>query len=84
MFENKEYCVINGPSEHPKQELEKKVVEFGGTIVQNPGECHLSFQPVLHSWYSRSCVMCHSSQCSTAGIAGAVSFAIPASAPQLV
>ncbi|XP_041359150.1 DNA ligase 4-like [Gigantopelta aegis] len=37
MFENKEFCVINGPLDHPKHELEKKVVEFGGTIVQNPG-----------------------------------------------
>lgn len=37
MLEGKEICVINGPSSCPKQELEKKIVECGGKIVQNPG-----------------------------------------------
>ncbi|XP_005097120.1 DNA ligase 4 [Aplysia californica] len=36
VLEGKEFCVINGPSSFPKQELEKKIVEFGGTVVQNP------------------------------------------------
>ena len=38
MLEGHEICVINGPSSCPKQELEKKVVECGGKIVQNPGK----------------------------------------------
>lgn len=33
----KSFCVINGPPEFPKPEIEKKVVELGGTVVQNPG-----------------------------------------------
>ncbi|ESP05690.1 hypothetical protein LOTGIDRAFT_181463 [Lottia gigantea] len=37
MLENKEICVINGSEDWPKPELEKKIVEYGGTIVQNPG-----------------------------------------------
>lgn len=38
MLAGKEVCVINGSAAHPKSDLEKKVVEFGGTIVQNPGD----------------------------------------------
>lgn len=38
MLAGKEVCVINGSAAHPKSDLEKKVVEFGGTIVQNPGK----------------------------------------------
>ncbi|XP_060566406.1 DNA ligase 4-like [Ruditapes philippinarum] len=37
LLEGKEICVINGPSSCPKQELEKKIVECGGSVVQNPG-----------------------------------------------
>ncbi|KAL3869402.1 hypothetical protein ACJMK2_042087 [Sinanodonta woodiana] len=37
VFEGKEFCIINGPQVCSKQDLEKKVVEFGGTVVQNPG-----------------------------------------------
>ena len=33
----KEFCVINGKGEYSKQELEKKIVEIGGCVVQNPG-----------------------------------------------
>ncbi|XP_071941905.1 DNA ligase 4-like [Antedon mediterranea] len=36
MFEDIEFCIFNGPSDCPKTELEKKVVEHGGTITQNP------------------------------------------------
>ena len=38
MLQGKEFCVINGPSTCPKQELEKRVVELGGVVVQNPGK----------------------------------------------
>ena len=37
MLQGKELCVINGSAAHSKSDLEKKIVEFGGTIVQNPG-----------------------------------------------
>uniref|UniRef100_A0A2C9JHQ7 DNA ligase n=1 Tax=Biomphalaria glabrata TaxID=6526 RepID=A0A2C9JHQ7_BIOGL len=32
----KEFCVIDGPSNFPKQELETNIVQLGGTVVQNP------------------------------------------------
>ena len=38
MLAGKEICVVNGTHSHSKSDLEKKVIEFGGTIVQNPGE----------------------------------------------
>ncbi len=37
MLSGREICVINGPTSYPKSTLEKKIIEFGGTIVQNPG-----------------------------------------------
>lgn len=37
MFEDVEFCVINGTEEHPKAELEKGVARCGGIVVQNPG-----------------------------------------------
>lgn len=37
MLEERELCIVNGPPGHPKQELEKKIVECGGAVVQNPG-----------------------------------------------
>ena len=37
MLKDKEICVINGSTKHPKADLEKKVLECGGTIVQHPG-----------------------------------------------
>ena len=37
MLEGKEICVVNGPASHPKAALEKTIIEFGGTIAQNPG-----------------------------------------------
>ncbi|CAH1773972.1 unnamed protein product [Owenia fusiformis] len=36
MFAGKEFSVINGSAKYSKQSLEKKIVEYGGTIVQNP------------------------------------------------
>ncbi|XP_067298822.1 DNA ligase 4 [Pseudorasbora parva] len=38
MFEDVEFCVINGNDEHPKAELEKGVARCGGIVVQNPGK----------------------------------------------
>ncbi|KAL2088065.1 hypothetical protein ACEWY4_016893 [Coilia grayii] len=37
MFEDVEFCVINGSEKHSKAELEKSVARCGGIIVQNPG-----------------------------------------------
>ena len=39
MLAGKEICVVNGTATHTKSDLEKKIIEFGGTIVQNPGQC---------------------------------------------
>lgn len=37
MFEDVEFCVINGTEAHPKAELERGVASCGGIVVQNPG-----------------------------------------------
>ncbi|CAH1249356.1 LIG4 [Branchiostoma lanceolatum] len=37
IFEDREFCIINGPPEHGKADLERKVVAYGGTVVQAPG-----------------------------------------------
>ncbi|XP_069746724.1 DNA ligase 4 [Narcine bancroftii] len=37
IFEDVEFCVLNGLGHHPKSELEKGIAECGGLIVQNPG-----------------------------------------------
>ncbi|XP_030210368.1 DNA ligase 4 [Gadus morhua] len=37
MFEEVEFCVLNGSEEDPKAELEKGVARCGGVVVQNPG-----------------------------------------------
>ncbi|XP_029524577.1 DNA ligase 4 [Oncorhynchus nerka] len=37
MFEDVEFCVMNGNEAHPKAELEKAVARCGGIVVQNPG-----------------------------------------------
>ncbi|XP_071117642.1 DNA ligase 4-like [Haliotis cracherodii] len=50
LLEGKEFCVINGPSDFTKHDMEKKVVEFGGTIVQNPGSstfCVLAYKVIV-------------------------------------
>ena len=38
LLSGKEVCVMNGPADLPKAEMEQKVVEMGGTFVQNPGQ----------------------------------------------
>ncbi|KAM9820546.1 DNA ligase 4 [Neosynchiropus ocellatus] len=37
MFEDVEFCILNGTDEHPKSELERGVVRCGGIVVQNAG-----------------------------------------------
>ncbi|XP_040043330.2 DNA ligase 4 [Gasterosteus aculeatus] len=37
MFEEVEFCILNGTADHPKAELEKGVARCGGFVVQNPG-----------------------------------------------
>jgi DNA ligase-4 len=38
IFKGKEFCVINGTNKYDKQQLEKKIAEFGGSLVQNPDQ----------------------------------------------
>ncbi|XP_006894678.1 PREDICTED: DNA ligase 4 [Elephantulus edwardii] len=37
VFENIEFCVMSGMDGHSKPDLENRIAEFGGYIVQNPG-----------------------------------------------
>ncbi|XP_031147734.1 DNA ligase 4 [Sander lucioperca] len=37
MFEDVEFCILNGTEDHPKAELEKGVASCGGVVVQNAG-----------------------------------------------
>lgn len=38
IFENKEFCVLTDAGHsYTKNDLEKKIQQHGGTIVQNPG-----------------------------------------------
>ncbi|KAM9766683.1 DNA ligase 4 isoform 2-T4 [Menidia menidia] len=37
MFQDVEFCILNGTEEHPKAELERGVARCGGLLVQNPG-----------------------------------------------
>ncbi|RDD46321.1 DNA ligase 4 [Trichoplax sp. H2] len=37
VFSGKEFCVVSGPKHNPKASVEKRIVENGGTFVQNPG-----------------------------------------------
>ncbi|XP_008581572.1 PREDICTED: DNA ligase 4 isoform X2 [Galeopterus variegatus] len=37
IFEDVEFCVMSGTDGHPKPDLENRIAEFGGYIVQNPG-----------------------------------------------
>ncbi|XP_024434710.2 DNA ligase 4 [Desmodus rotundus] len=37
IFEDVEFCVMSGINSHPKPDLENRIAEFGGYIVQNPG-----------------------------------------------
>ncbi|KAG7463404.1 hypothetical protein MATL_G00176210 [Megalops atlanticus] len=38
IFEDVEFCILNGSEEHSKADLEKGVARFGGIVVQNPGK----------------------------------------------
>lgn len=38
MFEDKEFCVLNDCEMMSKNEIEKKIHEYGGRVVQNPGK----------------------------------------------
>ena len=38
IFKNKEFCVINGTDKYDKNQLEKKIAELGGLLVQNPDQ----------------------------------------------
>ncbi|XP_065052274.1 DNA ligase 4-like [Rhopilema esculentum] len=38
LFEDHEFCVMNGSSEHSKHDLEKRIAEHGGKFVQNAGK----------------------------------------------
>ncbi|KAG2456580.1 DNA ligase 4 [Polypterus senegalus] len=38
IFEDVEFCIMSGNSEHSKAELEKAVAQYGGIVVQNPGK----------------------------------------------
>ncbi|XP_077585084.1 DNA ligase 4 [Stigmatopora nigra] len=37
MFDDVEFCILNGTEDHPKAVLEKGVAKCGGIVVQNPG-----------------------------------------------
>ncbi|KAL6061109.1 hypothetical protein STEG23_032481 [Scotinomys teguina] len=37
VFEDVEFCVMSGLDGYPKSDLENRIAEFGGYIVQNPG-----------------------------------------------
>ncbi|XP_060868826.1 DNA ligase 4 isoform X1 [Metopolophium dirhodum] len=37
MFEDKEFCILNDSETLNKSEIEKKILEYGGRVVQNPG-----------------------------------------------
>lgn len=37
VFEDVEFCVMSGVAGHPKPDLENRIAELGGYIVQNPG-----------------------------------------------
>lgn len=37
VFKDVEFCVMSGTDGHPKAELENRIAELGGYIVQNPG-----------------------------------------------
>jgi DNA ligase-4 len=37
LLEGKEFCVLTDWEEHTKQDIETKIVQNGGTVVQNTG-----------------------------------------------
>ncbi|XP_061780188.1 DNA ligase 4 [Nerophis lumbriciformis] len=38
IFQDLEFCILNGTQDHPKAKLEKGLASCGGTVVQNPGQ----------------------------------------------
>lgn len=42
MFEEKEFCVLNDSETLSKSEIEKKILEYGGQVVQNPGKRNIN------------------------------------------
>lgn len=42
ILSGKEFCIITGSAEMKKSDLELKVVENGGQVVQNPGTKKIS------------------------------------------
>lgn len=38
MFEDKEFCVLGDCESMKKNDIEKKIYEYGGQVVQNPGK----------------------------------------------
>jgi len=47
-FEDKEFCVLNDCETMSKSEIEKKIYEYGGRVVQNPGK------KILHAFCSEA------------------------------
>lgn len=42
LFCGKEFCVVSGATFMNKADMERKIIECGGSVVQNPGnEFHL-------------------------------------------
>lgn len=65
LLSGREICVINGPSDMTKDELERKVAEMGGIFVQNPGRHVLIDKKEINSehfsgWHSliKACYLC--------------------------
>lgn len=42
MFEDKEFCILNDSETMTKSEIEKKILEHGGQVVQNPGKKNIN------------------------------------------
>jgi len=42
MFEDKEFCILNDSEKLSKSESEKKILEYGGRVVQNPGKRNIN------------------------------------------
>lgn len=47
MLEDKEFCVLSDCETMSKSEIEKKIHEYGGHVVQNPGKKKLIYQCLL-------------------------------------
>lgn len=47
MFEDKEFCVLNDSETMSKSDIEKKILEYGGRVVQNPGKRNITSYLIL-------------------------------------